>query len=187
MTTLVFFLEERSAQVMLESFLPNILPAGYETQYVVFEGKSDLEKRLVKRLRAWRKPDCRFIVLRDQDSAACSDVKKVLRRKCNEGYHPETLVRIACHELESWYLGDLLAVEAGLKITGLARIQEKEKYRNPDAILNSAEVLEKITKGQYQKVSGSREIGKHLEVGRNRSHSFRVFTEGLVRIWEAGL
>ena len=183
MTTLVFLLEEPSAQAMLESFLPGILPEEYETQFVVFEGKSDLDKRLVMRLREWQKPDCQFIVLRDQDSAVCVDVKAVLKQKCNEGQHPEALVRIACHELESWYLGDLLAVERGLEITGLARFQNKAKYRNPDGIANSADELKKITKYRYQKVSGSRKIGKHLEVERNQSHSFRVFMDGLVRLW----
>ncbi|MEI6603610.1 MAG: DUF4276 family protein [Clostridia bacterium] len=183
MTTMVFLLEEPSAQAMLESFLPRILPEGYEAKFVVFEGKSDLEKRLVLRLREWQKPDCQFIILRDQDSAVCKDVKAFLRQKCNEGQHPETLIRIACHELESWYLGDLLAVEAGLEITGLARLQNKAKYRNPDLIANSAEELKKITKCRYQKISGSREIGKHLEVDRNLSHSFTVFTEGLFRLW----
>jgi hypothetical protein len=167
MMTLVFFLEESSAQVMLESFLPSLLPVGYETQFVVFEGKSDLEKRMVMRLREWQKPNCRFIVLRDQDSAVCMDIKAVLRRMCHEGKHLETLVRIACHDLESWYLGGSLAVEAGLEITGLARLQKKAKYRNPDTIANSAEELKKITKGRYQKVSGSRKIGRYLEAGRN--------------------
>ncbi len=46
MKTLVFFLEEPSARAMLQSFLPRVLPAGYQALYIVFEGKSDLEKRL---------------------------------------------------------------------------------------------------------------------------------------------
>lgn len=108
MTTLVFLLEEPSAEAMLEALLPRILPDGYLYQFVVFEGKSDLEKRLVMRLREWRKPDCRFIVMRDKDSDICTEVKAGLRQKCREGQHPEALVRIACCELESWYLGDLL-------------------------------------------------------------------------------
>jgi hypothetical protein len=182
MTTLVFFLEEYSAQVMLESFLPKLIPSDYEQQYVVFEGKTDLEKRLARRLLNWKKPGCKFIVLRDQDSAVCTNVKINLQRKCGEGQHPEAMVRIACHELESWYLGDLQAVEDGLKIQGLAKLQQKSKYRNPDTLTNPAEELAKITKRQYQKISGSRQIGKYLQIDKNSSHSFKVFIECLEKL-----
>lgn len=179
MKTLVFFLEEESARAMLESFLPRILPRDYLTQYIVFEGKSDLDKRLIMRLREWRKPDCIFIVLRDQDSAKCEDVKANLRSKCSDGHHPETLIRIACHEIESWYLGDLLAVEKALTITGLSRNQSKRRYHNPDAIVNPADELRKITKKRYQKVAGSRLIGNFLEEKRNKSRSFINFVRGI--------
>lgn len=184
MTTLVFFLEEASAKAMLESFLPGILPSGYDVRYIVFEGKSDLDRRLVQRLRGWQKPDCKFVVLRDQDSANCDDVKLILRQKCNEGGHPETLVRIACHELESWYLGDLQAVEKGLGLNSISQHQRRIKFRNPDSLNSPANELEKITKRQYQKISGSREIGKYLNQIGNTSHSFNVFYQGLCRLWQ---
>jgi hypothetical protein len=183
MTTLVFFLEEPSARAMLESFLPGILPEGFESQFVVFEGKSDLDKRLSMKLRVWQKPDCRFIIMRDQDSADCVEIKTTLRRKCEEGNHPEALVRIACHELESWYLGDLQAVGTGLDFRQITQLQNKAKYRDPDEIANPADELKKITKQRYQKVAGSREIGKYLDATRNRSRSFRVFVAGLTRLW----
>ena len=54
MSHLVFFLEEPSAREMLRGILPKILPADISTQFVVFSGKQDLEKRLPVRLRAWR-------------------------------------------------------------------------------------------------------------------------------------
>lgn len=182
MTTLVFFLEELSAQVFLESFLPGILPDGFDYQFIVFEGKSDLDKRLAFRLREWKKANCRFIVLRDQDSANCKQVKTALLTKCIEGKHSETLVRIACHELESWYLGDLQAVQKGLNIKRPAQLAGKAKYRNPDDIEYAAEELKRITDGRYQKVSGSREIGKFLSPEVNKSHSFQVFYNGLQRL-----
>lgn len=186
MTTLVFFLEEPSAREMLESFLPRILPQDYETQFVIFEGKSDLDKRLASRLSGWQTPDCKFVVLRDQDSADCHEVKAALRQKCLQGRHPETLVRIACHELESWYLGDLQAVELGLEIHGLARNQGKKKYRDPDETTNPAQALINLTKGSYHKVSGSRAIGSYLDPQHNRSRSFHVFAQGLQRLWSEG-
>ena len=57
MRTLVFMLEEPSAQDALQGFLPFILPAGIQVEYMVFEGKQDLEKRIGRRIRAWLRPD----------------------------------------------------------------------------------------------------------------------------------
>ena len=110
MTTVVFFLEEPSAQEMLQGFLPWLLPAAVSVRYIPFDGKSDLERQLVRKLRGWRMPETRFVVLRDKDSADCIDTKARLVALCQQAGKPETLVRIACHEIESWYLGDLAAV-----------------------------------------------------------------------------
>jgi hypothetical protein len=182
MTTLVFFLEELSAQVMLESFLPKFLPEGFDTKFIVFEGKSDLNKRLEAKIKNWQNPDCKFIVLRDQDSSNCIELKESLRNKCSKSKHENVLIRIACHELESWYLGDLQAVEQGLSISGISKLQTKAKYRSPDTIEKPAEELIKITKKKYQKVSGSREIGKYLNTNQNNSASFVNFVKGIQRI-----
>lgn len=176
---LVFFLEERSAKVMLEGFLPKVLPAHIVPRYIVFEGKTDLEKSLSIKLRAWSNPRARFVVLRDQDSGACTDVKSDLVSLCSAAGKPSTLVRIACRELESWYIGDFKAVEDGLGVSGLARHQDKRKFRNPDILNNAYEELSKVTNGKYQKVSGSRAIGPYLDKSRNCSKSFQVFVTGI--------
>ena len=62
MRNLVFFLEEPSAQRMLEGVLPRFIP-DVAVQYVVFQGKSDLEKQLVRKLRLWQRPDSLFVVM----------------------------------------------------------------------------------------------------------------------------
>ncbi len=182
MSTVLFLLEEPSVRALLESFLPRILPENLIVRYIVFEGKQDLQKRLQKRLRYWREPNTRFIVVHDQDSSDCIILKQKLREICDQsGKSPETLIRIPCHELENWYLGDLAAVENALQLRGVARQQQSEKYRVPDRIANGAEELKRLTKNKYQKVSGSREIGKHLSQQENCSHSFQVFVDGLQR------
>ncbi len=48
---LVFLLEERSAKVMLETFLPRMLDERIEFRLIAFEGKQDLEKRMVMRIK----------------------------------------------------------------------------------------------------------------------------------------
>ena len=126
MNHLVFFLEERSAREMLKNLLPRILPDLPDSVgvcYVVFEGKQDLENQLPRKLRGWRVPDTRFVVMRDKDQADCLTVKCRLVSICRDAGKPDVLVRILCHELESWYLGDLNAVERGLQIAGLAQKQ----------------------------------------------------------------
>lgn len=179
MKTLVVFTEEMSAKVMLESLLPRLL--AQETYYrcVAFEGKQDLEKQLPIKLKGWRTPDTEFVILRDQDSGKCQTIKQNLKRICAEAKKPDVLVRIACRELESWYLGDLAAVERGLEIDGLTAFQNKAKYRNPDKIHSPSTELKRITSNRYQKVGGSRIIGRFLCLDNTRSRSFRNFITGV--------
>lgn len=182
MTHLVFLLEERSAAAMLEGLLPRLLPAGISFHCIPFEGKQDLEKQLARRLLLYRKPGARFVVLRDQDAADCHVVKQHLTDLCREGQRPDALIRIACKELESWYLADLAAVEKALRMRGLARQQQKRKFRNPDALRAPSRELSLLAGGSYQKISGSRAIGLRLDLRNRRSSSFRVFIEGILRL-----
>ena len=177
----MFLLEEPSAREMLKGLLPRLLPYPVNIRYVVFEGKQDLHKNIIRRLRGWRTPDSVFVVLRDQDSADCSTVKQELEDKCREAGRPEALVRIACRELESWYFGDLSAVENGLGLSNLARYGRQEKYRIPDSIHSPGNELRTISRCAYQKLSGSRAIGPELSLDSNRSHSFGVFVDGIRR------
>ncbi|WP_041963058.1 DUF4276 family protein [Sulfurospirillum cavolei] len=181
--TLVFLLEEASAKEMLQGILPRLLPTEIHIKFIVFEGKSDLEKRLKLKIQGWKAPDSYFIILRDQDSGDCKIIKQNLVAKCVESGRADTLVRIVCHELESWYLGDLGAVEKGLKIK-LQQSQTSTKFRNPDLLANAAEELEKITKKLYQKVGGSRDIAPHLNIAANTSISFNMFIRGIQTLVE---
>lgn len=182
MRELVFLLEEPSAKAMLEGLLPRILPEGFPCRYIVFEGKRDLDRQMVRRLRYYRNPGARFVVLRDKDAADCRVLKKELVAKCTKANRGNTLVRIACHELESWYLADLEAVETGLQIPKLAALQKKARYRSPDSLSNAAAELVKLTRERYQKISGSRAIGPHLDPFNERSRSFATFVSGVTQL-----
>ncbi len=183
MKTIVFFLEEPSAQRMLEGVLPGFIP-GVTVRYVVFQGKSNLEKELVRKLRLWQLPDSVFVVMRDQDAGDCHAIKLRLAELCRQAGRSEALVRVACHELESFYLGDLAAVERGLDLKGLAAKQGKSQYKNPDRLANPSEILGKLTSGKYQKEAGSRAIGRHLTLENNRSRSFTVLLSGIKKVLE---
>ncbi len=109
-------------------------------------------------------------------------VKKNLKAICKNAGKPQTLVRIVCHELESWYLGDLSAVETALELRGLARQQKKKKFRHPDTLNNAKQELKKLTQNRYQQILGSRKIGRCMSLENNDSHSFNVFIAGVKRI-----
>lgn len=179
MKTIVFFLEEPSAREMLAGILPRILPENVQIRYVVFQGKQDLEKNLKPKLRGWRLPDSVFVVLRDQDSGDCKAIKTKLVELCSEAGKEGVLVRVACRELESYYLGDLAAVEKGLGLKGLKRQQLRKKFRNPDALGSPSEELYRLTNNEYDKVSGSRAIAPYLNLTSNQSKSFNVLLSGI--------
>ncbi len=105
MTKVVFLLEEESMRVLLEGFLPRIFPQ-LNFQCIHHEGKSDLEKSIPRKLRAWREPGVRFVVLRDNDGTDCVFLKQRLLKICSDAGRSDTLVRIVCEELEAWYLGE---------------------------------------------------------------------------------
>ena len=181
MSHIVFFLEEPSAKEMISGLLPR-LQDNLDYRCIVFEGKQDLERNLVKKMRVYNVPDSKFIILRDQDAGDCKKIKANLEELCNKAKKKNFFVRIACRELESWYLADLKAVEEGLQLTGIGKSQNKKKYRKPDLLHSPSNELERLTKGQYQKVSGSRAIGPFLDCNNNRSNSFRVFVDGIKKL-----
>ena len=183
MSEIVFLLEEQSTAVLLEGFLPKLHSGEVTHRFIVFEGKQDLEKQMVRRIRGYRVRNAKFVVLRDQDAGDCKMVKRQLVKKCAEAGQSGALVRVACHELESWYLADLRAVENALNLRNLARHQNKRQYRSPDSYHNPLQTLRRIAPG-YQKVGGSRSIGPHLDPACTRSRSFSAFVSGIRRLLE---
>ena len=177
MKELVFLLEESSAKAMLDELLPRVLNSAIRFRCVPFQGKQDLEKQLARKIRDYQNAQARFIVLRDLDSHPdCVAVKARLLDACRQsGKQSQCLVRIACCELESFYLAD-----------GLERHQPSRKCRHPDGLGNPARELASLTQHRYQKVAGSRAIGAHLNPENTRSASFRNLMAA-VRRFEAEL
>ncbi len=181
MKTLVFLLEEPSAKDFLEPIVPRLLPAGVTVRYLVFDGKSDLERSITAKLRSWRLPGSAFVILRDQDAADCKVVKKRLVQLASNSMKEHFLVRIACRELESWALGDWPAVAAGFGLPNLAAQGSKAAYRTPDTLANPVAELRKFIP-TYQKRDGARRIGPHINIAKNRSRSFQTFCEGVTSL-----
>lgn len=184
MRELVFLLEEMSARALLESLLPRVLSDQVAHRLIPFEGKQDLERQLARKIRGYRNPHARFIILRDQDSHPdCRALKQNLLDLCaSTGRQDQCLVRIACTELETFYLADLQAVETALDVSGLAARQQNRKFRAPDTLASPSQELKTLTGNRYQKVSGSRAIGLHIAADNDRSPSFRNLMAAIRRM-----
>jgi hypothetical protein len=184
MRELVFFLEEGSAKALLDAMLPRMLDSRIHPRTIAFEGKQDLERQLIRRLRGYLNPHARFLVMRDQDSAPdCSVIKQRLLDLCRAAAKEAMpLVRIACRELETMYLADLRAVELAMGQTGLAHRQNVTKFRHPDRLGSPSTELKTLTRGAYQKVGSSRQLGAHLDLANERSPTFKNLVRGIRKL-----
>lgn len=179
MSRLVFLLEEDSMKVLLDGLLPRPFP---ELPFlcVPHEGKQDLEKSVPRKLRAWRVPGVRFVVLRDNDGGDCHALKERLAALCQEGRREDALVRIACQELEAWYFGDPNALAEAFEDDRLRRVGGKARYRDPDAVQRPSAEIERLVP-EFQKVSGARRMASRLSREGNSSRSFQVLIGGIER------
>lgn len=176
--------EEPSMEHFLRELLPVVLPDGYLLDQNCFirphEGKSHLRKSIPRKAKTyphWSIP-VKLIIIHDQDSSDCKrlkyDIEKLVR-EVNETC--PLLIRIACRELENWYLGDLNAVEKVYPESKASMQSRKAKFRNPDFLVGSDE-MKKLT-GTFTKSFASKEIPKHLALDENKSPSFNHLIKGI--------
>jgi len=168
MVRLEFLLEELSMESFLKGFLPKILPDGYIHNQNYFlhphQGKSDLLKSIPNKIKIDYGEKTAFIILHDQDNNNCIDLKNKIKKICQDNCKNDNsyLVRIVCKELESWYLGDLDAIEQAFPKFKAVKYKNKSKFRNPDAI-NAADEMAKLLP-EFQKNKGARLISQHIDV-----------------------
>jgi len=178
--SVLFLLEEQSAEAMLKELLPRCFP-NLRCTYRRFPGVNELLKRLEKTIRNHTDTRCPVIILCDQDDKDCVEFKKRLLDLCKKtGQQTRCIVRIACHELESWYLAQLDVVANHFGVPELSRRQNK--FSNPDGINKPSKELARLTRQQYQKIKGSRIMGQFLDPDVERSNSFKHFIHTLKKI-----
>ncbi|NBB58919.1 DUF4276 family protein [Pseudomonas sp. ODNR1LW] len=175
---LIFMLEEPSMRYFIDGFIRRVLPEGVNVQYLVHEGKQDLDKSIPRKLKAWKIPNSYFVIVRDKDAEDPLKLKKRLSDMCVANDRPDTLIRIAVHHLESWVLGDFNAVALAFNKPNLKALSANRKYRNPDMLANASEEVSRLIPG-YQKVNGAREVSKYIDPNNNSSSSFNVFVSGV--------
>jgi hypothetical protein len=98
---IIFLLEEPSMKSLLDGLLPHLFPGWQPGEHflcVPHQGKSDLDRSVPIKLRAWQHPDDRFVIVRDNDNADCIDLKARFRALCRANHRPDTLVRLVCQD-----------------------------------------------------------------------------------------
>lgn len=180
MNRVVFLLEEPSMKALLDGLLPRLFP-HLEFQCVPHHGKVDLEKSIPRKLRAWRVPGVRFVVVRDNDRGDCLALKERLENLCSVRPQKDVMIRIVCQELEAWYLAEPDALAEAFGMESLRGIGARRGFRQPDTVSHPARQLARLVP-RFQKISGARLLAKHLTRKRNRSPSFHAMIDGIERI-----
>lgn len=184
MTKVVFLLEEASMEHLLRGLLPRLLPRtveGRDWQLIPHSGKSDLERSIPRKLKAWREPGVRFCIIRDQDSGDCRAIKADLVKLARDvGKSRQTRVRIACRELEAWYFGDPEALADAYQNPALRNLSGRKDYRQVDAIVSPSRRLERLVP-EFGKTDAARRMGTRLrlEPNVNTSRSFQVTLDAI--------
>ena len=188
--------EEPSAKVALDLLLPKIL--GVEHSFAVhdFQCKNELQQQVPNRLRAYAArfgndettADWRVVILLDQDGADCRELKKSLWKHVRQArLNDRVLIRVVIEELEAWYFGDVEALRAAYPRVP-ATLSRQARYRNPDAIRGGTwEALDHLLKKSgyrsgLQKITTASLVASGMDPGRNRSHSFQAFRQGILKL-----
>lgn len=181
---IIFLLEEPSMKALLEALLPRVFPgwvSGQDFVCVPHEGKSDLDRSIPRKLSAWRIPNDRFVIVRDNDNADCMNLKRRLAAMCANHGRPDTLIRLVCQELEAWYLGDLTALSEAFDAPKADTPALRKRFADPDSWQKPSVEVRRLVSA-FQKGSGARHMGRHLSIKGNASASYQVFISGLQRL-----
>jgi hypothetical protein len=197
---LEFYVEEISMEIVLHSLVKKILhEQTFDYQIYTHQGKPDLLRKLPNRLKAYRHrmDDWRVIVLIDRDNDDCLKLKQELENIASDaGLMTKTTAqnkafqvinRIVIEELEAWFFGDIKAIQSAYPRLNIS--DNKKEFRDPDAIKGgTAELLERLLQtyhgGGLAKQKAAKDIARHMNPNENRSHSFNVFRDALLGLFE---
>lgn len=178
---LIVLVEEPSMKTVLDTICPKLIPERINYICIAHQGKQDLTKSIPTKIKAFSfNPGTKFVIVHDQDSHDCEKLKADLLQLCQQAGKSEAMIRIVCHELESWFLGDLAAIEKayGLNPKSLSKKQNQNKFRDPDRLNSAKEELKKLV-SEYYPGTHSKKIAPYLSLTENRSRSFQVFLSGI--------
>ena len=183
---LILMTEESSMGETLRIILAKLFPDRREgIDWIIIEhsGKTDLERSFPRKIRVWGKPNPHFLILRDNDGADCKALKEKLTALVPQTSHPWK-IRIVCQELESWFLGDLDAIQTAYPGAKHKLSQKNLHKTEPDSHTNASQLLEELTKTGAKRIRAV-EIAQHMNPDKNRSHSFHVFVNSVKQFFQA--
>lgn len=185
---IIFLVEDYSMRKFLEGILPRLGFEKHKFEIKHHRGKEDLISHLDKIIPSLSKRAQQIIVIVDQDKQDCVTLKNKIKKKmarCSCEYK----IRIACYELEAWFLGDMKAIAKCSTRFKASAFQAKKKYRDVDNIEKPSSVIERIVpdwKDKYgSKPKFAEEIASFISLETqnleqsNRSHSFHVLLKTL--------
>jgi len=137
-----FLLEEESMRLALKHLLVKIIP-DQQYKLITYNGKMDLQTSIPKVIPTLSKnTKARIVIVHDQDNHDCLELKNKLLNLSKNAYCP-ILIRVACKELESWFLGDMIAIEKAFPKFKSKKYVNKKKFRNVDHIQKPSILLKK--------------------------------------------
>lgn len=172
-------------EVFLQGLLPRVLPPAYSVNSNCFirphQGKQDLIRSLSKKVKVFPHYGIplKVLVIHDQDSNDCKTLKEQIVNLFNNT-PTNFLVRIACRELENWYLGDLVSLGLLDPQFDPDKYISKSKFRDPDR-LNGYDELQQLISFPG-KIHAARIMGQNIDIHNNRSASFNQLLNGIQRL-----
>lgn len=202
MIQLEVLVEEASAEEALRHLLPRLLQGRARARVINLGSKYKLLKVLEDRLRAYQErinkgEELRIMVLVDRDDDDCVQLKARLEQAAATAGLPtksrpderdrfRVVNRIVVEELESWFIGDPIALRKAF--TSLPAIDAVGGiFHNPDnggtwEVLHRFLKRHGIYRSSYPKIEAARRIAPRLNIAENRSASFRQFVAGIEAI-----
>jgi hypothetical protein len=184
------FTEEASIKNVFDVLLPKILPPDVSFRIYPHQGKQDLERAISKTVPSISKmPGSKILITRDQDYNDCKKLKKKLLNWLEGKCSCDLFVRIVCRELESWFLGDLQAVEKAFNRFNEKQYSGKKELRNVDSVNKPSDYLRRIipeysNKENLPKLEASSKIAKYMNINNNKSSSFNHTINAIKKLCE---
>jgi hypothetical protein len=175
---IVVFVEEPSAYEIARAVVRKL---GLLDRVTILKhrGAGDLERSFAGKIANDPHPSSKFLILRDADNRDCNALKRELWERIARGKRGRSVIRIACQELESWYLAQPAALAAAGALA--SEIPKRRLSGNVDAIADPKRIFLRhaCIRGQ---IEHARRIGPCLDIDSKRSASFKHFVAGLRRL-----
>ena len=192
-----FLVEDESTAASVNVIMRRLLGSASPHSWHIrpFGGKQRMLRDLGGHFQALQWADA-VVVIIDQDRDDCVELKRQIESLAKYSLLvPSSVkaskrlfrVRIAMHELETWFLGDPVAIQAAYPRVRTVHLKRKRLATALDNEPNAWERLERILQraGYYksglQKIAAAEAVSQHLSLSPdvNASHSFRVFLRTL--------